>query len=141
MTRIVWRFSFCSVHFHWWFKFLEKVLTYLKNVTSIKRLPISKVECFWKSNFWPKSNMQNSAYKTDLLYIFIKFIEVFWSYKKFQKIEVGRGLGWVRIKTLLAQTIPDKIFGTKWSNPVKLNRKRKVWYLLLRVFQLLLAKF
>ena len=26
-------------------------------------------------------------------------------------------------------TIPDKIFGTKWSNPVKLDNKRKVWYL------------
>ena len=37
-------------------------------------------------------------------------------------------------------TIPDKIFGTKWSNPVKLDRKRKVWYLLLRVFELLLVK-
>ena len=31
-------------------------------------------------------------------------------------------------------TIPDKLFGTKWSNPVKLNKKREVWYLLLRVF-------
>ena len=31
-------------------------------------------------------------------------------------------------------TIPEKIFGTKWSNPVKLDRKRKVWYLFLRVF-------
>ena len=37
-------------------------------------------------------------------------------------------------------TMPDKIFGTKWSNPVKLDRKRKVWYLFLRVFQLLFAK-
>ena len=37
-------------------------------------------------------------------------------------------------------TIPDKIFGTKWSNPVKLDRRRKVWYLFLRVFYLLLAK-
>ena len=27
--------------------------------------------------------------------------------------------------------IPDKIFGTKWSNPIKLGRKRKVWYLFL----------
>ena len=63
-----------------------------------------------------------------------------WSYKKCQKIGVGRGLGQVRIKNLLAQTIPDKIFGTKWSNPVKLNRKRKVWYLFLRVFKLLFAK-
>ena len=30
--------------------------------------------------------------------------------------------------------IPDKIVGTKWNNPVKLDRRRKVWYLLLRVF-------
>ena len=37
-------------------------------------------------------------------------------------------------------TIPDTIFGTKWSNPVKLDRKRKVWYLFLGVFQLLFAK-
>ena len=38
-------------------------------------------------------------------------------------------------------TILDKIFGTKWRNPVKLDRARKVWYLLLRVFWLLLLKF
>ena len=31
-------------------------------------------------------------------------------------------------------TIPDKISGTKWSNPAKLDRKRKVWYVLLRIF-------
>ena len=37
-------------------------------------------------------------------------------------------------------TIPDKIFGTKWSNLVKLDRKRKVWYLFLYVFYLLFAK-
>ena len=56
------------------------------------------------------------------------------SYKKFFKNVVGRGLGRVSIKSLLAQPITEKIFGTKWSNPVKLNRKRKVWYLFLRVF-------
>ena len=52
---------------------------------------------------------------------------MFWSYEKCPKIGVGRGLDRVRIKNLLAQTIPDKIFGTKWSPPVKLDRKRKVW--------------
>ena len=31
-------------------------------------------------------------------------------------------------------TIPDKIVGTKWSNPVKMDRKKKVWYLFLHVF-------
>ena len=33
-----------------------------------------------------------------------------------------------------AFTILGKTFGTKWSNPVKLDKKRKVWYLFLRVF-------
>ena len=39
-----------------------------------------------------------------------------------------------KIKFTSTSTIPGKIFGTKWSNPVKLERKRKVWYLFLRVF-------
>ena len=39
---------------------------WLKNVTSIEKLPISKVESFWKSSFLPKSNMQNSAYTKPL---------------------------------------------------------------------------
>ena len=52
-----------------------------------------------------------------------------WSYKKCKKIGVGRGLGGVRMNNVLAQTIPDKIFGIKWRNPVKLDRNRKVWYL------------
>ena len=45
------------------------------------------------------------------------------------KIGVGRGLCQVSIKNLLAQIILEKTFGTKWSNPVKLDRKRKVWCL------------
>ena len=47
------------------------------------------------------------------------------SYKKDNKNGVGRGLNRVRRKNLIAQTIPDKIFGTKWSNPVKLDNKKK----------------
>ena len=39
-----------------------------------------------------------------------------WSYKKCQNIEVARGLGQVKAKNVLAQTNPDKIFGTKWNN-------------------------
>ena len=31
-------------------------------------------------------------------------------------------------------TILDKIFGRKWGNPVKLGRKRKIWYLFSCVF-------
>ena len=72
---------------------------------------------------------------TELCFIFLlKFVEMLWSYKNCQKNWSWKGLGWVRIKNLLAQTIPNKIFGTKWSNPVKLVRKIKVWYLFLHVF-------
>ena len=49
------------------------------------------------------------------------------------KNEVGRKTNQIRTKKLLAQIMPDKIFGTKWRNTVKLDRKRKVWYLFLRV--------
>ena len=57
-----------------------------------------------------------------------------WSYEKCQKIGVGRGLDQVKTKNFLAQAIPDKIFEIKWSNLVKPDRKRKVWYLFLCVF-------
>ena len=141
MARIFWKISFCSLHFQSWFKFLEKVLIWLKNVTSIKKLLISKVESFWKSNFWPKSKYcLHKTVKPGTLtqltwFIFLlKFIEMLWSYKKFQKIGVGRELDRIRTKNLLAQTISYKIFQIKWSNPVKLEIKRKVWYVFLRVF-------
>ena len=71
---------------------------------------------------------------TDLLYILLKFIEMLWSYEKCQKIGVGKGMDQVRTKNLLAQKIADKIHATKRINPVKLDMKRKVWYLFLRVF-------
>ena len=61
-------------------------------------------------------------------------MEMFWSYKKCQKTGDGRGLGQVRAKNVLAQTITEKIIGTIWNNPVKLDRRRKIWYLFLRVF-------
>ena len=57
-----------------------------------------------------------------------------WSYKKCLKIGVERELDRVRIKNFLAQTIQDKIFGTKRSDSVKLDRKRKFWYLFLSLF-------
>ena len=52
---------------------------------------------------------------------------------------VGRGMSQIRTTNLLAQTIPDKIFRTKWRYTVKLDRKGKVWYLFC-VFLLLLQK-
>ena len=47
-----------------------------------------------------------------------------------------------RIKNeLFAQKILQKIFTTKLGNPVKFQRFKKLWYLLLQTFWLLLPKF
>ena len=53
-------------------------------------------------------------------------MEMLWSYKPCQETGVGRALGEVSAKNLLAQTIPDKVFGRKWNNPVKPDRRREV---------------
>ena len=58
-----------------------------------------------------------------MLYIFIEVHRN--ALKKSEKIGDERGLGQVRTKYLLAHTIPHKIFGTKWSDPVKLEREKK----------------
>ena len=94
-------------------KISGKCAHFAENFYFYQKLPISKVESVSKSNFWPKSNMQNSAYtkpfgiltqQTFSIFL-LKFIEMLWSYKKCQKIGVGRGLGQVMIKSLLAQTV------------------------------------
>ena len=51
MTKVVQKFLFCSLHMQWWLNSLEEVLIWLKYVISIKKLPISKVQSFLKSNF------------------------------------------------------------------------------------------
>ena len=142
MTKIVRKFSVCSLNFQWWFKLLQEVLVKFKNLTSIWEVPINKTESFLKLHFWTKLNMHNSAYtkllnlelQSNWLALHLKLIQMVWSYKKCLRIAVGRGLGWVRIKNFLPQTVPDKIFATNWSSPVKLDKNKKVWYLLFRVF-------
>ena len=51
-----------------------------------------------------------------------------WKLKNIMEFQISSK----RESRLVLPTIPDKILGTKWSNPVKLDRKRKVWYLFLR---------
>ena len=50
-AQTVWIFFFCFLHFQWQFKVLQKVLILSQKVNSIRKLPISKVEIFPKSNF------------------------------------------------------------------------------------------
>ena len=137
------------------------MLILLKNVTSFKKLPInltfwsksnmqnnklriSQVESFLNSNFLPKSNMKNSIYTKPLnlkLYHNCLALYFCWSSEKYfgviknvEKAGVGKRLNWDRAKKVFAKTISDLIFATKWNNWVKLDKRRKFWYLLLRVF-------
>ena len=56
---------------------------------------------------------------------------------KKKKNEAGRGQGRVRFQILISQTIPAKIFGMKWNNPVKPCWDIIDWYLFFPVFKLL----
>ena len=59
------------------------------------------------------------------------------NYNKQAKVKIyrlSRNLEERKRWLVIVPTIPNKIFGTKWRTPVKLDRKRKVWYLFLRVF-------
>ena len=49
MPRIVSKLFFCSIHFQ--FKFVVKMFRLLRKDTPVKKLRISKVEIFLKSNF------------------------------------------------------------------------------------------
>ena len=104
MTRIVWKIFFCSLNFQWWF--------WRKKVSSINKMPISKIESFLKSNFgWNQIckivltqnhqiwnfNVSDSRY----FFFFFKIGEMLWSYRKCRKIEVWRKLVWVLTKICL----------------------------------------
>ena len=114
--RIAWKSSFCSQNSQWWFRFLRKMLLWLRIVISIKKLPISEVESSLKLN-----HEINQTYKillsqnhwiwnfdvTDLFDISIKDRRKLWSYAKFQKIKVWTKLGEAMTRNLFTQTISN----------------------------------
>ena len=54
---------------------------------------------------------------------------------------VWRRLNWFINKFLFAQGVPNITSQTYWRNPVKLDKTRKFWYLLLGTIWLSLPKF
>ena len=110
---------------------------FYQKTTNNQRWKLFKVKFFAKIKHAKQCLQQTIKFATltqlTCFIFLLKFIEMFCNYKKCQKIIVGRRLSRVRIKNLYSQTIPGKIFGTKWNNQVKLDIKRKVWYLFLRV--------
>ena len=46
----------------------------------------------------------------------------------------------VRTKHLFARAVPSGVFGAGWGDPVRLDWGGGFWYLILRVFWLLLPK-
>ena len=95
------------------FKFLGKknMLIWLKNVNYVKKLPINNGESFLESNF--DLNQICKILLTRNFIFFLTFKEMLWWHIKCQKVKVWRRLSRVITKTLLAQTISDKIFWTK----------------------------
>ena len=114
--------------------FWHKCSFFFKQVLSVKKFRISNGEIFLDS-----ISQIDCGSLTQLIcfIIFLKIGETLWWSTKCQIIKVSRRLCQVKTKTLVAQIILEKIFGAKYKNEVKLDRMRKVWYLLLLVFWLL----
>ena len=145
-----WKILFCSLHFQQWFKFLEKTLIWMKGISTVKNLPISKISIFLKSNFDLKQMCKKRLRKTikfgflmhlSCFIVSIKIRSELWMYRKFQIIEVWITLGQIIKRYLFAQTIQDKIFETKWKTSVKVGWTMKLWYIPLGTFERLSATF
>ena len=130
MTKIVWEIFFWPLHFQWWSKFQKKVLFWLKRESSLEKQPIVKVERFLK-DFWPKQNMQNSAYtKTFTFKILYNFVALF----HYQRL----GKGFEVIKSVKNWSLKETgmSYEQKIQNFFKQNWTglEKFWYLLLNPF-------
>ena len=51
MRMTVWKFSFCSLYFQQWLLFLERTLIWFKNVSSVKKPPISNADLNWNAKY------------------------------------------------------------------------------------------
>ena len=120
MTGIVWKFSFTLYTSNDDSDFWKKYQFWLKNVQKTTNRESSK---FSKVKFWPKPRIQNSAntkpLNLELLTQLTCFIFLAWLEKCFEVIEIFQKLkcegDWAKLrqKNVFAQTVLDKIFGTK----------------------------
>ena len=117
MTRIVWERFACSPNFQRWFKFLEKMLIWLKKLFISKNFQLVNLKLS-QVKFWAKPNLQKSIYTK----IWI------WKMQWMQKCEDWRNgwmLGnWAKLMPISFCSDLDKIFGIKLGNPVKLDQPK-----------------
>ena len=117
----------------------KKYPFWIKNVSSFKNQLMGKVQSFIMWNFdlhqrykivLTQTHLIRNFHASDFLYVFIMIGEMIWSDRKCSKIQVWKRLDRVGVKNLLAETTPEKIFGTKERNPVKLDKTSKACYLI-----------
>lgn len=128
-------------------KFLESALIWIKKVRFTKKILVRKAQSSLKSNFWLNYGKQCLHKTVDFWTLmqlngFIFLLEIgekIWNYRKCQEInkknlsldENGPSYD----QTFVCWDHPDKKHVKR--NPVKLERHRNVWYVLLRTFWLL----
>ena len=136
---------FDSLYFLWWSKFVEEIL-----ISSVKKLPISNDESFLESIFnlnqiFKILITQNSQIwefnASDLLYIFFReWRNSLLIYKMSKNWNLKEnGPSWRQ--NFVWSENPRQNIWNKIEKSGKLDRKRKAWYLHLRVLWLLLPKF
>ena len=126
MSKIVWKFSFCSLHFQWWFKFLEKKFICLKKL--IRRgLDQVKAKMFFSQAFLDKifgTKQRNPVTLHRTRYVWHLLLRVFWLLLSVFDFWKGDWvLGYVSTKvwdflniSLFPQVVSLKLFGNSSGN-------------------------
>ena len=116
------RIFFCSLHFQWWFKFLQKNAHLVQKSQIYHKKPTSNSESSQESILIQTNYAKHCLHKTikfgSLMQLacfifFLKIEQMLWWYTKYKKINVWRRLDRINTKNSFAQAIRDKIFGTK----------------------------
>ena len=119
-----------------------KVFNWLKKVSSITKLPIRKVEGFLTWNFDLSQICKSclSKISQSCLIFLLNKEKSFEVMKYVEKLKFGGDWAELWPKNICSDNTGQDI-RKKERNPVKLDRRRKIYDLLLRTFWLLLPKF
>ena len=89
---------FYSLHFQWWFTFLEKVPILAQKCYFVQKTTNRESSKFSKVKFWPKPRIQNSAntkpLNLELLTQLTCFIFLSWLEKCFEVTEIFQKFKW-----------------------------------------------
>ena len=134
MSTILWNFSFSSLHVLVMIQVSVNINNFALKRKFCQDITTNNIESFLKRFFDLNQTRIVFLPKSVQLKTFAHWTHIIFALKLRERlqreinIEVCRGLGWVKKKILLAQTIADNIYKSMSGNQAKLDRTRNLWY-------------